>query len=276
MKAILQNSLLARALLRLREWYHEGAIAGFFGKIRAAYLNSRFRRMWEGFCSVPSCTAANSGYARLLAALRRVVERLGDAAAQSLVYRLCLAVWNPIARAASGGVVGKAFRFVGMRGLLLICLALYLPIDYFLRSVLPGYINIPLLASIWDECLMLAAAGYLLWHTAMRRAPLASRATPVDAYLLLFIGVGFFLMCAVSPYPSIALDGYRAVVQYLFWFFLVTRLIEDDRDFALFYGALVAMAVVIALHGIYQYIVAAPIPASWVSQTEEGVRTRVY
>ena len=83
-------------------------------------------------------------------------------------------------------------------------------------------------------------------------------------------------MCAVSPYPSIALDGYRAVVQYLFWFFLVTRLIEDDRDFALFYGALVAMAVVIALHGIYQYIVAAPIPASWVSQTEEGVRTRVY
>ena len=276
MKAILHNSLLARALLRLREWYQEGAIAGFFGKIRAAYPNSRFRRMWEGFCSAPSCTAANSGYARLLAALRRVVERLGDAAAQSLVYRLCLAVWNPIARAASGGVVGKAFRFVGMRGLLLICLALYLPIDYFLRSVLPGYINIPLLASIWDECLMLAAAGYLLWHTAMRRAPLASRATPVDAYLLLFIGVGFFLMCAVSPYPSIALDGYRAVVQYLFWFFLVTRLIEDDRDFALFYGALVAMAVVIALHGIYQYIVAAPIPASWVSQTEEGVRTRVY
>ena len=276
MKAILQNSLLARALLRLREWYHEGAIAGFFGKIRAAYPYSRFRRVWEGFCSAPSCTAANSGYARLLAALRRVVERLGDAAAQSLVYRLCLAVWNPIARAASGGVVGKAFRFVGMRGLLLICLALYLPIDYFLRSVLPGYINIPLLASVWDECLMLAAVGYLLWHTAMRRAPLASRATPVDAYLLLFIGVGFFLMCAVSPYPSIALDGYRAVVQYLFWFFLVTRLIEDDRDFALFYGALVAMAVVIALHGIYQYIVAAPIPTSWVSQTEEGVRTRVY
>ena len=91
MKAILQNSLLARALFRLREWYHEGAIAGFFGKIRAAYPYSRFRRVWEGFCSAPSCTAANSGYARLLAALRRVVERLGDAAAQSLVYRLCLA-----------------------------------------------------------------------------------------------------------------------------------------------------------------------------------------
>src|SRR5699024_7337883 len=87
---------------------------------------------------------------------------------------------------------------------------------------------------------------------------------------------GFFLMCAVSPDMGIAIDGYRAVVQYLFWFFIVTRLIEDDRDFAIFYGTLVVMALVVAAHGIYQYIVAAPMPASWVSQTEESVRTRVY
>ena len=39
---------------------------------------------------------------------------------------------------------------------------------------------------------------------AMKRAPLGSRATPVDAYLLLFIAVGFFLMCAVSPNTHIA------------------------------------------------------------------------
>ncbi|MFQ9128011.1 MAG: hypothetical protein ACLR4Z_15925 [Butyricicoccaceae bacterium] len=80
----------------------------------------------------------------------------------------------------------------------------------------------------------------------------------------------------ISLTPSIALAGYRAVVEYLFWFFLVTRLIEDDRDFAIFYGALIAMALCIALHGIYQFIIAAPIPASWVSQTEQNVRTRVY
>ena len=38
--------------------------------------------------------------------------------------------------------------------------------------------------------------------------------------------------------------------EYLFWFFLVTRLIENDRDFAVFYGALVVMALCIAAHGI--------------------------
>ena len=277
MKAMFENSLLVRAVLRLREWYHEGAIAGFFRRIAAAYPDSRFRRIWDGFCAAPICTAANSGYARVVAALRRLVERLGDAAANSLIYRICLAIWNPVSTFLGGGVVGRVFRFFGVRGLLLVCLAMYLPLDVLIRwlsmtkGYLPGFVG-----SVWDECLMLAAFAYILWHTAMRRAPIQSRATPVDAYLLLFIGVGFFLMCAVSPYPSIALDGYRAVVQYLFWFFLVTRLIEDDRDFAIFYGALLVMAVAIALHGIYQYIIAAPIPAGWVSQTEESVRTRVY
>ncbi|HJA48196.1 MAG TPA: O-antigen ligase family protein [Candidatus Agathobaculum intestinipullorum] len=277
MKAMFENSLLVRALLCLRAWYHEGAIAGFFRRIAAAYPDSRFRRIWDGFCAAPICTAANSGYARAVAALRRLVERLGDAAANSLIYRVCLAIWSPVSTFLGGGIVGRVFRFFGVRGLLLVCLAMYLPLDVLIRwlsmtkGYLPGFVG-----SVWDECLMLAAFAYILWHTAMRRAPIQSRATPVDAYLLLFIGVGFFLMCAVSPYPSIALDGYRAVVQYLFWFFLVTRLIEDDRDFAIFYGALLVMAVAIALHGIYQYIIAAPIPAGWVSQTEESVRTRVY
>ena len=67
MKAILQNSLLVRAVLRLREWYHEGAIAGCFRRIAGAYPDSRFRRIWEHFCAAPSCTATK----RRSAAMRR-------------------------------------------------------------------------------------------------------------------------------------------------------------------------------------------------------------
>ena len=60
-----------------------------------------------------------------------------------------------------------------MRGLLLICLAMYLPLDSAVRWVsdagyLPSFV-----ASVWDECLMLAAFAYILWHMAMKRAPLA-------------------------------------------------------------------------------------------------------
>ena len=216
MKAIFENSLLVRAILCLCAWYHEGAIAHLFARIREAYADSRFRRLWERFCAAPGCTTANSGYARLVMALRRLVECIGTAAQNSLIYRLCLAIWRPIVRLTKDGIIGRALSFVGMRGLLLICLAMYLPLDYFIRlaanaGFLPSFI-----ASGWDEMLMLAAACYLLWHTAMKRAPLQLRTTPIDAYLIMFIAAGFFLMCAVSPYPSIALAGYRAVVEYLF------------------------------------------------------------
>ena len=91
MKAIFENSLLVRAILCLCAWYHEGAIAHFFARIREAYADSRFRRLWERFCAAPPCTTANSGYARIAAALRRLVVCIGTAVQNSLIYRLCLA-----------------------------------------------------------------------------------------------------------------------------------------------------------------------------------------
>ena len=115
MKALFENSLFVRLLMCLRAWYHEGAIAGFFNRIRQAYPSSVFCRLWNKFCAAPICTSANSIYARILAALRRFVEKLGGIAANSLIYRICLAVWRPIERVAGGGLIGRACRFVGMR-----------------------------------------------------------------------------------------------------------------------------------------------------------------
>ena len=90
MKALFENSLFVRLLMCLRAWYHEGAIAGFFNRIRQAYPSSVFCRLWNKFCATPICTAANSIYARILAALRRFVEKLGGIAANSLIYASAL------------------------------------------------------------------------------------------------------------------------------------------------------------------------------------------
>lgn len=271
-RAILEGSVLIQFLRKLPKWYHMGAIAHFFQAIRDAYPHSRFRKWWQGFCAVPLPTEYTAKYVRAVSVARRWIEKWGAWIRESLVYRLCLAVWMPIARVCGPGIIGSVCRFLGVRGLLLLCLAMYLPIDYVLRSAL----QIGFLASVWDEGFLLLCVCYLIWHTAMGRAPLGSRVTPVEGYLWLFIGVGFLLMCAVSPVPSIAMDGLRAQVQYLLWFFIVVRLIEDDRDFGIFYGALLVLGVCIALHGIYQFIVAVPIPASWTSDTEQAVRTRVF
>lgn len=272
MKTIWENSVLARVFRQLVRWYHMGAIAAFFRAFQKAYPDSRFRKLWRQFCAAPLPTEYTSFYTRMGAACRRWFEKWGVWIRGSLIYRLCFAVWKAVTRLFSGSFIGGACRFLGMRGLLLAGLAMYLPIDYVLRSV----IKIGFLASVWDEGYLLLCVCYLIWHTAMGRAPLGSRVTPVEGYLWLFIGVGFFLMCAISPVMSIAIDGLRAEVQYLLWFFVAVRLIEDDRDFGIFYGAMLVLGTGIALHGVYQFIVAAPIPASWTSATEQGVRTRVY
>ena len=43
------------------------------------------------------------------------------------------------------------------------------------------------------------------------------------------MAVGFLLMSIIDPYPAIAFEGYRAVVEYMVWFFLIIRLVEMTR-----------------------------------------------
>ncbi len=275
MRELLNGSLLWRVLRQLLDWYRQGAIAHFFHTIADSYPFSKTKRLWHRFvwtrmfggedCKMPV-------YVRIVERLARVLERIGDCIRQSACYRVCLKMAAFVRRIAGGGAIGRVCGFFGVRGFLIVAVALYLPIDYFLRSV----VQIGFLASLWDEALMAVALLYVCWRRGMHRTERMTRATPVDAYILFFVGISFFLMCAVSPYMGVAISGFRAVVQYILWFFIVIRLIEDDRDFAILYGTLVVLATVIGLHGIYQYIVAAPIPAGWVSQTEESVRTRVY
>ncbi len=285
MKAAIQNSLLARILTcisvrimsiisRLRGWYHFGVLDSFFQCTKGVYRNSRLRRLWDKVCT-GKVGNEDSAYFRLIVSLRRLLERIGDIILQSTIYNVCRRGCIRIREKFTGSIVCRpllrAYNFLGVRGTLLVILGLYLPLDVLIRARLPAAIG-----SIWDECLMLVALAYVMWHTAAKRAPIGSRATNLDVFLILFIGGGVFLMCAVSPSMPIAVAGYRAVVEYLFWFFLVIRLIEDDRDFMVFYGTLVVLGILLGLHGIYQFIVAAPIPSNWVSQAEQSIRTRVY
>lgn len=272
MKQVFFNSALWRLITRLREWYALGAVAAFFNAFKQSYPYSGTKKRWDRFVWTPMFRADGCVYSRLLLKLGAAARCVGGWIQQSSSYLLGARIMPKLLNFLGGGIIGRVCRFFGFRGLLIAAVALYLPLDYILRDVL----QIGFLASIWDEGLMALCFFYVCWRKAMGRSSLESRATPLDSYLLLFIAVTFFLMCAISPYPSVALDGFRAVVQYLFWFFLMIRLIENDHDFAIFYGALVIMAVLIGLHGIYQFIVAAPIPAAWVSQTEASVRTRVY
>ncbi len=262
-------------------WRVVAAIGAFFGRLASG---SRFLaalgRWWQAsgtrrfldrrFSAEAGFTEA-SGYRRLS---QRLNDRLAGVSRPLEWFRAGVVgrIWRGLFRWGEGSVLlGWMFRG-GLTGVILTVLGLYCGVDYVLRDVL----SVPVLSSLWDEALLLVSLLWILRLRMDRATPLEARTNPLDVPLLAFLALGFLLMNTVFDYYSIAVDGYRATVQYMLWFFVVTRMLRDDRDFRTLYFAMVALATVIALHGIYQYIVAVPIPSNWTDQAEQSVRTRVF
>ena len=272
MNNILQGSLIFRFFLFLAHCWRESGLCRLSRRIRASFRSSGTRRAGVRVLSAPASATDQAGITRLLSRFNQGLWRLGrrvlPVLQSSLLYRLYHAVfcWGRESK-----VLGWLFRG-GMTAFLLTAVGLYSLIDFVLRDTLA----IPVISSVWDECLLLLAVLWILYSCMRAPKPVLSRVTPLDTPIFLFLGIGLALMFVVSPFFSISVAGYRATVQYMLWFFVITRLIRDDRDFMTLYLVLVMAAFVIALHGIYQYIVAAPIPSNWTDQAEADVRTRVY
>ena len=108
------------------------------------------------------------------------------------------------------------------------------------------------------------------------KRPLSSTANGIGLWIAFYLTVGVLLLMTVRPAPTVNFTGFRASMEYLAVFYLVTHLIRDERDFREMYLTMVIIATVLALHGIWQFIVGVPIPASWTDAAEGAVRTRVY
>ena len=272
MDDVLRSSLLVRVLAAigtiLKGLCSGSAVVGFFVR---CWRGSSLRRFCLARLSAADRWTASSGFYRLS---QRCNDRLARVSwpvrwfHNSFVGRL----WRGLFAWGRGSVLlGWMFRG-GLTGIILTVLGLYCGVDYVLRDVL----SVPVLSSLWDEALLVLCLLWILRQRMDRPAPLSARANPLDVPLLAFLAVGFVLMNTVFRYYSISVDGYRATVQYMLWFFVVTRLLRDDHDFMQLYLVMVVLATIIALHGIYQYIVAVPIPSNWTDQAEQSVRTRVF
>lgn len=275
MSEIIRNSLFCRCCCRLgqnfRKWWHCGIIGRAVDGLRKAWKFSGSYRNWLSFGAAKPAVES-SRYSRIMDRLRGFCLKLGNILRQSVFYKLLSAVsrgWQWLAaRSRILGIINK----LSLHQWLLVAFAFYLPIEYIIRDTL----SIPVLSSIWEELFIIAAAILIIWRRALDQTRAIRRETPLDAWLILFFAVGFLLMSLVRPYPSVAVPGYRIVVEYMLWFFLIVRLVEDDRDMKVFLVSLGIMSSLLALHGIYQYAVGVEIPSSWVSHSEMGVRTRVF
>ena len=275
MSEIVRNSLIyrwgTRAAHTIHRWWESGLIARGIAAVRNNYQKSCTRRIWEGWGNSRN-RIEDSTYARFMHAVRRLFERIGDCLAQSVFYRFLLAIKRGYLRLSSHSKILSFINRISLRQWVLVAFALYLPINYVLKNV----VSISALSAGWEEAFIIFAALLIIWRRALRQTDALNRETALDAWLILFMAVGFLLMSIIDPYPAIAFEGYRAVVEYMVWFFLIIRLVENDQDMKVLYITVLLLTAFLAFHGIYQYVIGVEIPSSWVSQTEMGVRTRVF
>ncbi|MCL6454250.1 MAG: O-antigen ligase family protein [Alicyclobacillus sp.] len=127
------------------------------------------------------------------------------------------------------------------------------------------------LGSVWSviDLLILAVLAALRWLTGYRPTKFAWTRY-AGWYTVYLIGLTF----AGLSHPAVAFDGLRADLFYLVFALLIPFVVEP-RDVPRLLHAAVAVAMLVGVDGIYQYIAAVPIPSGWVDVSEH-VRTRVF
>lgn len=134
--------------------------------------------------------------------------------------------------------------------------------------------NIPFFG-LWDEAYLILCALYVFLHWFfIKRKPL--NITPVTAPMFLLISVAFYLYLNNSTYPQLGFDGFRIIVQYVLWFFVLNSFLTDDNKAYLIVRLLVYTGGFMGIHGIYQYIVKVPTPVHWTDAAEGTTATRVF
>lgn len=151
-----------------------------------------------------------------------------------------------------------------------IILSAYAFIDFVLRNFVPAF------AGIWDELLLILMIMLWIYKSIVYYKERIIRQAPLDLFLFIYIAVMFMLFVYNSPDYTIALEGFRANVQYTLWYFVALQLLRTEKTSKNVCMALSLFVGIMALHGIYQYIIGVEMPAGWVDQNEAGVRTRVF
>lgn len=132
------------------------------------------------------------------------------------------------------------------------------------------------LGSVWDEMFLIALIMLWGFKWIKNRDDDGFKTSPMDIPLFLFISVMLICLIINSMDFSIALEGFRAIVQYMLWYFVVLQILRGEKSAKGITTFFVIVVALLALHGIYQYIIGVEMPAGWVDQKEAGVRTRVF
>ncbi|OFW61267.1 MAG: hypothetical protein A2133_11310 [Actinobacteria bacterium RBG_16_64_13] len=127
----------------------------------------------------------------------------------------------------------------------------------------------------WDDALLLFSIGLLLWCViATRRWELWTVPITLPTLLALAAAIGSIVVRDVPG--DVALFAMRILFQPLLFYFLGFLFPKNKTWVQGAVFVFVLASVALALHGLYQYVTSAPMPASWVDVRETGIATRAY
>lgn len=269
MSELLKTSLLWRTIAAIAAWCSETPVAKAFAVLKRLWCESFLYQSISGL--LHRKTIAERSNLRLwFDDLNVRLSGLGyaDYVRSGISYR----IYGKLMQSVRESYFFDSFLSGGFTTVLLFLFAAYWPVDYLLRDLL----QMVTIASLWDEVLFLVSFVWLVHTRLNTKNPIRSRFNSVDLFLGFYIAVGLVLLAFTRSNFSVNVTGFRASMQYMLAFFLVIRLMRDERDFDMMYRTMVFFGTVFAIHGIYQYIIGVPIPSNWTDQAETSVRTRVF
>ncbi len=205
----------------------------------------------------------NSWHVRIWARIGSEVEKIAKPFREAFYSSFFMNIVNQIATFSRESVIWKVVKEFNV----VYVLVLYIYIDKFMRTYIVGF------ASVWDEILILVFIGWII----IRRILFNKRYSfsDIDLPLLSFIGIYLGIMFVYSPELNVGIEGLRAVVQYMFWFFLVLQLLDRQVIIQRTIWLLTVSTGLLGLHGTYQYLTGAEMLGNWVDSSET-ITTRAY
>lgn len=159
MKTVIENSMLVRLPDAFdRGAQHSGAVARWvqaFGR---------------------EDPAVHSAYQAWLLRIQQALERFASAWETSAVGRALRAVHSSALRFTQGSAIAGPMLRIPLRRWLLIVFALYLPVEYALRT-LPGLARV---ASVWEEAFIAAGLALVFGRAALSRSKNLARANATE------------------------------------------------------------------------------------------------
>ncbi|HEY5528757.1 MAG TPA: O-antigen ligase family protein [Thermoleophilia bacterium] len=204
---------------------------------------------------------------------RRLAGPLGAAvilaAAAGLVGGLTSGA-GPLVLVAAAVVIVSLVVVVWRPQAILLAIAAFPWLDYVARRVLGGF------GPAWKEALLILAIVLLLVCVIVfRRWELWSVPLTLPVGLALVAGIGSVVVRGVPN--DVGLFALRIIFEPMLYFFAGFLLPKSRQWVKWIVAVFLLSSVALALHGLYQYVTHAPMPAHWIDITEaSSIGTRAY